>query len=128
MNPLYSIEDRSDVIQVGCKDFYFIEKPAPSLHVRAMHSCYSMNNATQQVKYFKDITYKNIIPFVHSWPLSFSSCQISCLYFDRNFLNNVSFITPSLYKIVKRSKNLKNPQKNKNGTIGLAISCFPLNT
>ena len=48
----------------GGKDFPFIEKSAPSLHVRAMRSRYSMNNPIQLTIYVKDTTYKKIIRFL----------------------------------------------------------------
>ena len=76
----------------GCKDFPFVKISAPSLHVRIMLSCYSINNAIQ-------------------W----------------NLLNNVCFLTPSMYIRVKRNETLKNGQKKAcNGNVN--NFCRPLNT
>ena len=43
------------VIKLDLLDFHFTEKSAPSLHARAMRSCYAMSNAGQWVTYVKDV-------------------------------------------------------------------------
>ena len=90
---------------VGCKDFPSIERSASSFHVLAMHSCYSMNNICQ------GYSIQKIIPFHPSWPATLSSSQIGYHFCDRNLLNNVCFLNPSMYESVKRNKTLKNPHK-----------------
>ena len=76
----------------GCKGFPFIEKPAPLLHVRAMLSCYSMNNLCQG--YTKNHFLSSIIA--------------SNSFFLSNY---VCVLTPSMYKRVKRNKTRKSTEK-----------------
>ena len=64
-----------------------------------------MNNLCPEYK-------KKQFPFLlHSY-FSFSS-HIGCLFCDKSLLNKVCFLIPSMYEIMKRNKNLKNP-RNKN--------------
>ena len=64
------------------------------LHVHAMVLCY---HAIQS----KNYSFSSLIA-------SKSSCQIGSHFCDRNLLNNICFLMPSMYKSVKRNKN---PQK-----------------
>ena len=78
---------------------------SPLLHVRAMRSCYSMNNLRQ------GYNIQNKILFLSSYPPTLSSRQIGCRFCERKLLHNVCFLTPSKYTNMKRNKNLRNPQK-----------------
>ena len=62
------------------------------------------------LNYFvKDITYKRSFPFYPYSVYFFLLVKLTVFFCDRTLLSNVCFLTPSIKRIVKRGKKVKNP-------------------
>ena len=93
-----------------------------------MRSCYSINNAIQWIINVKDTTYKKSFPFFHHSLQLFLPVKLAVISCDKNLLNNVCFLTLSVYESAKRNKTLKNAQKKKVCNNNFSNFCRPLNT